>query len=502
MSEADTLIENAVLITMDPERRVLPRGHLLIRDGRIAAIGPGEYARIRDRVVVKDVRGQIVLPGLVDAHHHSYGNLLKGHIEATPLELYFLYVLAEAPSITTEDTEIACALGSLELLESGCTAVLDHLTQRPAGLAAAAAIYRRVGIRAMLTPQFSNLSFTDTMPSALAKTAAALGPAYAGPSQDPQPILEKVEQVVQECHRPQDGVTVAIGPSAPVRCSDSLLTGSVELARRYGLQWHTHLLESPAQVAKAAERYGHSMVEHLANLGALDSRASLAHAIWLSGGDWDRIRSSEATIVHVPVANLQLGDGLFSFPEALRRGVNLALGTDSSACAGCQSMFETMKLAAILGRVIEPDARAWPTSQSALEAATLGGARALGLQNEIGSLELEKSADFVILRRNVPALTPLHNATWQVVFGRPERAVDEVWIRGRPVLVGGRLAGFDREVLLKEAEDRGVHLLARCAAAYVEIQKHAPAFAAAIAKLAPGSASRASAPPNRNTGSE
>jgi 5-methylthioadenosine/S-adenosylhomocysteine deaminase len=487
VAEADVLVKNAVVITMDSERRVLSSGHLVIRDGRIAAIGPGEYRGTCERLAVKDVRGRIVLPGLVNAHHHSYGNLLKGHMEATPLEVYVLYVVAEAACIGPEDVEIACALGSLELLQSGCTAVLDHLSQTPAGLAAAAAVYRRTGIRAMLTPQFSDLSFAGTMPAALGEAAAALGPPYAGPPQDPRTVLEGVERVVQDCHRPQDGVTVAIGPSAPVRCSDALLAGSADLARRHGLQWHTHLLESRAQAAKAGERYGRSMVEHIADLGVLDARASLAHAIWLSGGDLDRIRSSEATIVHVPVANLQLGDGLMSFPEARRRGVRLALGTDSSACAGCQSMFEAIKLAAILGRVVEPDPRAWPASRDALEAATIGGARVLGLQDEIGSLEVGKSADLVILRRNVPALTPLHNPIWQVVFGRPEGAVAEVWIRGRPAVVDGQIAGLDRDALLEEAESRGARLLARCAGAYSEIQKHAPAFAAAIAKLGPRS---------------
>ncbi len=485
MDPATTLIENAVLITMDPERRVLSKGHLLMRNGRIAAIGPGAYPGSRDNLMVKDVSGQIVMPGLVNAHHHSYGNLLKGHMEATPLEVYFLYVLAEAPHITTDDVEIACALGSLELLLSGCTAVLDHLSQTPSGLAAAARVYRNVGIRAMLTPQFSDLSFADSMPSTLAGAAAALGPPYVGPPRDPQEVLDAVEQVVQECHRPQEGVTVAIGPSAPVRCSDELLVGSAELARRYGLQWHTHLLESPAQIVKAGERYGRSMVEHVADLGVLDARASLAHAIWVSDTDLDRIGSSGATVVHVPAANLQLGDGIMSFPEARRHGIPVALGTDSSGCTGCQSMFEAMKLAALVARVIEPNSQAWPTSLDALEAATLGGARALGLQDEIGSLQVGKSADLVFLKRDVPALTPLHNPAWQVVFGRPEGAVAEVWVRGRPVLVDGRLEGLDRNALLDEAAARGTDLLARCAEAYAEIRKQAPAFAAAIAEFSP-----------------
>lgn len=477
------LIEHAVLVGVGPDHAPISPGYLLIRDGRIAAVGAGEYPGPRHGLQARDAGGRIVMPGLVDAHHHSYGNLLKGHIQAAPLELYFLYVLAEAPRITPEDAAIACTLGAIELLESGCTAILDHLTQTGEGLAAAADAYRRIGIRVLLTPQIADLPPADSLPAAFAAAASGLRRMGAGPSRPPTELLAEVEAIIRTCHRPDDGVQVAVGPSAPVRCSDGFLVGAFELARRYGVLWHTHLLESRAQARRAAERYGRSMVSHLHALGLLGPRVSLAHVVWASDDDLEIIRASGATVIHVPVANLQLGDGIMPFPAIRRRGIPVALGTDSAACAGGQSMFEVMKLAAILGRVTDPDPRSWPTAPDALQAATLGGAGAVGLEDQIGSLEAGKSADLVILRRDHPALIPLHDPVAQVVFGRPESAVDEVWVRGRRLVADGRVVGLDRDGLLAEAAARGTHLLHRCRDDYEEIRRQAPAFAAAAAAL-------------------
>lgn len=479
-----TLIENAVVITMNAAREVFSPGHLLVRDGRIAAVGTGAYPGSRDGLTVQDVRGRIVMPGLVNAHHHSYGNLLKGQMETAPLEIYFLYVLAEAPHITPDEVSIACALGTLELLESGCTAVLDHLSQNAPGLSAAGEVYRRMGIRALLTPQFSDLPLAESLPASFRTAASGLGRPMPAAKRSVPEMLAEVEETIRACHRPADGVRVAVGPSAPLRCSDELLTGSFELARRYGVPWHTHLLESRAQLQRARERYDRSMVAHLDDLGMLSPAVSLAHTIWVSADDLDRIRTGGAAVVHVPVANLQLGDGVMPLPAARARAIPVALGTDSSACAGCQSMFEAMKLAAILPRSFEPDPASWPTAWDALEAATIGGARALGLQDQIGSLEAGKSADLLILRRDVPSLTPLHEPVRQIVFGRPESAVEEVWVHGHPLVTEGQVQDLDREGLLSEAAERGAHLLRRCRDAYEEVSAQTPAFAAAVAALA------------------
>lgn len=477
MPTISVLIENAHLVTMDRERRVIPRGHLLVREGRIASVGVGPYTGDRTGLEVRDAAAQVIIPGLVDAHYHSYGNLLKGQFDAAPLEVYVLYALAELPQTTVADVEAAAALGALELLTSGCTACLDHLTQTPDGLRVAAGVYRRMGLRCTLTPQFADLPYGATLPKGATVPPVAAGPFSAARAATPAELLAQIEEVVRTCHRPEEGITVAIGPSGPQRCSDDLLLGSADLARRYGLPWHIHLLETRVQEVTAAERYGRSMVAHLADLGLLAANVSLAHAIWLSAADLDLIAASGAAVVHVPVANLLIGDGIMLLSEMRRRGIAVAIGTDTSACCGCQSMFEAMKLAALLGRVIDPDAGHWPTALDVLEAATLGGARVLGLENEIGSLEVGKSADIVFLCRAVPALTPLHDAIRQVVFGRPEGAVEEVWVAGRPVVVEGRLTGVDQDAIIAEAAERGRHLFARCEPAYEEIRRQAPGVA-------------------------
>jgi guanine deaminase len=470
------LIEDAQLVTMDRQRRVIPRGHLLIRDGRIAAIGDGPYTGDRAGVDVRHARHRLIIPGLVNAHYHSYGNLLKAQFDAAPLEVYVLYVIAELPHVTADDIEVATALGAIELLTSGCTAALDHLSQTPAGLAIAASVYRRAGMRCLLTPQFADLPYAATLPAGAVVPSVAAAPFSAARAATAEDLLAQIEAVVQRCHRPDEGITVGIGPSGPQRCSEALLVGSAELARRYGLQWHTHVLESRVQEVTAQERYGQSMLAYLDSLGVLGPTTSLAHCIWTSERDLDLIARQGTAVAHVPVANLQVGDGIMPFMAMRRRGIPVGIGTDTSACCGCQSMFEATKLTALLGRVIDPDAAHWPSAMDALEAATRGGARILGLESEIGSLEIGKSADLVFLRTDVPALTPLHDPVRQVVFGRPEKAVDEVWVRGQPVVVGGRVTGIDEAAVLAEASERGVRLFTRCQAAYAEIEQEAPAL--------------------------
>lgn len=483
MPATAVLIEHAYLVTMDRERRVIPRGHLLVRDGRIAAVGTGADLGDRSGLAVRDLAGRIVIPGLVDAQYHSYGHLLTGRFDAAPLEVSVLSVIAELPHTTIGDVEAAVALGAMALLTAGCTACLDHLSQTPEALTAAAGVYRHLGMRCIVTPHFADLPSAATVPAGVTVPSVAAGPFSATRAPTPADLLAQMETVVRACHRPEEGITVGIGPSGPQRCSESLLLGSADLARRSGLQWHTHVLETRLQELTAQERYGRSLVAYLAELGLLGPTVSLAHCIWTAPADLDVIAARGVAIVPAPVANLQIGDEIMRFAEMRRRGIPLGIGTDTSACSGCPSMVEAMKLAALLGRVIEPDATRWPTALDVREAATIGGARVLGLDRAIGSRDVGKWADLVFLRRDVPALTPFHHARWQIVFGRPEGAVDEVWVGGQPVVVNGRLTRADQDAMVAEAAERGSHLFTRCQDASSEIRRSAPGIAEMVRRV-------------------
>lgn len=466
----DLLVENAIIVTMDAERRILNPGHLVVRGKFIAEVGPGEYAGDRGGMDRMDAQGHIVIPGLINAHTHSYGNLIKGRPENLPLEIWGLYVLAAQRLMEPEDVVINVGLGCLEMLAGGVTTCLDHLAADGETLELAVREYRRIGFRVVLAPMFSDVPYAATLPEVVPLPGGEhphLAPNIVAQA---DAILAMVGDVVARCHRPQDGVVIAVGPSGPQRCSDELLVGAMDLAERLDLPWHTHLLETQAQEVTAERLYGQSMVRHLYHLGLLRPRTSLAHGVWLSHEDMELLAATRANLIINPVSNLALGSGIPPLIQLQHAHVSLGLGTDGSASSGCQSGFEAMKLVAILGKVQTFDFSRWPTAMQALEMATIGSARAVGIDRQVGSLEPGKEADIVFLRRDLVPLTPLQDVVWQLVYGRPEAAVEQVMVSGRTVVADGRVLTVDKNAVLMAAADRGRRLMLRCQEAYSAIQ--------------------------------
>jgi cytosine/adenosine deaminase-related metal-dependent hydrolase len=295
-------------------------------------------------------------------------------------------------------------------------------------------------------------------------------------------ILAMVAGLAAECHRPADGLTIGVGPSGPQRCTDALLVGAMDLAERLGLPFHTHLLETRAQAATADRLYGRSMVQHLHALGLLRPRVSVAHAVWLEPADVDLLARGGVRVVTNPVSNLAVGSGIAPLLALRRAGVAIGLGTDGANAAGRQSVFEVMKLAAMLAKLQTRDFAGWPTALEVLEMATLGGARALGLDDRAGSLEPGKEADLLVLRRDATALTPLTDVAWQLVYGRPEEAIERVMVAGRVVVEGGRVRTVDEPGLLAEARERGGRLIEGYRREVDAIGRLHPALAAVLAR--------------------
>jgi guanine deaminase len=289
-----------------------------------------------------------------------------------------------------------------------------------------------------------------------------------------------VEDLATECHRPEEGIVIGVGPSGPQRCTDALLRGSAALADRLDLPLHTHLLETRAQEVTAYRLYGRSMVDHLVQLGFLGRRVSLAHAIWLTPAEIEQVAASGASVVANPVCNLNAGSGVAPLLRYRAAGVNVGLGTDGANGPGRQSMFEAMKGAAMAAKLQDWEFARWPTAMDTLEMATLGSARALGLGDQVGSLEPGKQADLVVLRRDVPAFTPLNDVVWQLVHGVPDAAVDRVIVGGRTVVDGGRLLTLDEPATLAAAAERGRRLLEVCRDDFAAVRSRHPEMTAML----------------------
>lgn len=465
-----TLIENATIITMNSKKEIINEGYILINDGLIAEVDSGHYAG-NDDVIRIDGKSSIIVPGLINAHTHSYANLVKGTTENTPLELWMLYVMADGKNMTDEDYCVSASLGSLELLKSGTTTFLDHVGLDLPVFKKVAEHYKKIGIRVFLTPMFADLPYGKSLSEPI--QLEGVGASSHGPSSKAnagwKDLIDMVEDIVR-LREPEKNIYVGVGPSGPHRVSDDLLVATMGLAEKYNLPWHTHLLESKSQLAAAYRIYGKSMVAHLEHLGILNKRVSFAHGVWVDEEDIELIRKREVSVVHNPYSNLYLGSGLAPILLLKEAGVNVAIGTDGTNCTGSQSMFESMKLASVLSNQFTTDYTRWLKAYDILHMATIGGAKVIGMEEHLGSLEPGKFADFILLDKNSTNFVPLNNLIWQLVYGQADRAIKCVYVKGKKVVENGKVITVDENSIYDEAIIRGKRLLERTQVDY-EINK-------------------------------
>lgn len=418
-----------------------------IVQGRIANIATG----LDVLGTAVDGRNKLLLAGFVNAHTHSSELWQRGCIPPLPLELW----LAELYQFTPLDPEqiYLSALGTaVETLLSGGTTVVDHLVLIPGQeletIAAAVKAYQEVGIRAFVGPLIQDEPLIASMPT--------MGRSLP---QQPRPytaefLFEFMQDVVQQFHHPDDGVSIMVAPTGPQLCSDGLFKGLVELSDRYNLCRHSHLLETRAQKLLASEKYGRSAVEHLKDLGFLGSRTSLAHCVWLDEADMAILAETQSTVVHNPLSNLRLGSGLAPVLSYLKAGVNVTFGCDGASSNDSQDVLEAIKLGTMLHNVTDPDYRAWITPRKAIAMATAGGAQGLGLADEVGALTVGQQADLVLYDLTQLSLLPRTDPIGLLVLGRPTQAVDSVWVRGDRVVAGGQVLTLSVETLRQQLFER------------------------------------------------
>lgn len=416
---------------------------LAIDGERIAAVG----TRLAAYDATWELDGDLVIPGLVNAHYHSPDNLVTGRLPTAPLELWSLSSVPSRTS-TPEELRVATLLGAAQLLSGGVTSVVDMVRPSPRltveALEAVAEGYVAAGLRAALVPVMRDLAIEDTLP---------LGSGRAAPRAevDASEQLEITRHLFRTWNGRAGRIQVQVGPSGPQRCSDRLLEGAFGLARELGALVHTHALESRAQAVQAHRRWGTSLLRHLASLGVLSERSVLAHVVWPEADEIELLAARGAVVVHNPSSNCALGSGRAPLPAMLASGVRLALGTDAATCNDGLSLFEAMKLAAILHRPDEPDWRRWPSAGAALEMATRGGAAALGLSDRLGRLEPGCLADIVVLDAASPAFAPPNDLPRQLVMRAGPHVVRHVIVGGQPVVRDRQLLTLDWQALAEAA---------------------------------------------------
>lgn len=441
------VIENALVIP-GAGRRVRPGTDIVIEHGRIAAVGRGAGAAGGD--VVIDGRHRIAVPGLVNAHSHTYETLNRGAIPGRPMEIWALYghpVLGVGRR-TPEEVYWRTLVPCLEMLRNGVTSVVDDISMsfdfRDELVEAIMQAYRDSGIRAWVSAKVMDRPLPETLPVDAARIPRDLRRAFRG-IRIPE-AAELIEWSRRNMRREErlGGLARFIpNPSAPQRCTDQLLRATHRLATEWGFPWLVHVQETRLQAVQGPRRYGRSMVGHLARLGVLTRVTAILHGIWVDPEDIRRIADAGATVVHNPASNLRLGSGLAPLRQFRDAGIQVGLGCDGTSSNDGQSLFEAMKLAAIVHSLTDPDYRRWITAAEVFQMATEGGAWSALWEREVGALEPGKRADVVLLDRLAPAFAPLRDPVAQLVYAEGGHAVRTVVVDGRVVVDDGRVLTAD-----------------------------------------------------------
>jgi 5-methylthioadenosine/S-adenosylhomocysteine deaminase len=445
------LLENAAVVTLNASKPVLEGQQILIHDGSIAQVGKKINPRGLPVTRRIDCSEMIVMPGLVNAHSHLTEILQKSFRDNVRMEIWRGYraTTEDLAHLTPEEIGTAAELACSEMLKNGVTAVVDHFSTRPGltidKMEAILGAFEKTGIRGMLVPSLRDQDFIRLVTQPRSRRNAAKQAA-------PEPWKNEVLTVLARLRRGRTCSGVMLGPSSPMNCSDRLLREVVRVAEQYDLGIHTHLLETRLQAWAARKIYKNTIGAHLAEIGFLSSRVSTAHSIWLDDNEMDLMASSGASVVHNPASNLKLGSGIAPVAKLKKRGVNVALGTDGGDTSDSYSIFEQMRLAAYVSRVVAEDPENWITALDALKMGTVNGAQAVpAWRGKIGKIKPGYRADLILLKPSL-RLRPLRDIVRQLVFCEGGQSVDTVLVEGKIVVEGGRLTGIDEGALIRRVE--------------------------------------------------
>jgi len=439
MNPSSVLIKNGTLVTMNPRREVL-QGDLWIERGHIRAIGRALRKRAAS---VLDATGRIVLPGFVQTHVHLCQTIMRGAADDLALLDWLKQRIWPFEAAQDEwSLKASAQLGLAELIQGGTTTVLSMETVHHTDIVFEEA--RRSGLRAIIGKCFMN----------------------AG-SGVPKRLLQPARQAFRECealykrwHDTSDGrIRLALAPRFILSCTEGLLRDADVLACEWGVLVHTHASENRDEVRRVRHRTGCGNIEAFHRYGMLHDRLCLAHCVWTSAREQRLLRESQARVLHCPSSNLKLGSGIAPIWKLHQAGIPISLGADGAACNNNLDMFQEMRLAALLQKSLHgPEAM---PAATVLEMATLGGARALGLDEEIGSLEVGKRADIIIVNPRSLHSTPHTDPISSLVYSSRSADVEACLVDGRILMKDKELLTMDRERILRESQKQFQRLAAR-----------------------------------------
>ncbi len=418
------VIKDVLAVLPQGAEDVIQETSLYIEGDRIAAIGDEPAGFSEDKVI--DGKDKLVIPGLINCHTHSYMSFMRNVADDLSfMDWLFGTIDPIEQQMTDEDTYWGANLAIIEMMKSGTTCFNDmqmniHQTTRAV---------KESGMRAVVC-----------------RGLVGSGNDEAGQSRLRQAYEER--DAAKDCDR----LTFKLGPHAPYTCDDAFLKIVAEEAKKENMGIHTHLSESESEISQMQEKYGCTPIALAEKCGIFDVPAIVAHCVQVTDEDIDILKNKNVSVVTNPASNMKLGNGFAPVARMLEKGVNVCLGTDGAASNNCLNMFHELSLLTL----IHKGTGRTPQCISAKEGfriATINGARALGLEKEIGSIEVGKKADLAILDLNTPSLTPRNNLIAGLSYSANGSEVDTVIINGQVTMEGRKILTMDEALVYHKIQD-------------------------------------------------
>jgi 5-methylthioadenosine/S-adenosylhomocysteine deaminase len=435
LEKADILIYGCTILPMNG-KRFIQDGALAIRNGKIIFVGKRASTNKIQAELKINAKKKIAMPGLINCHTHVPMTLFRGIAEDQPLETWLKKTIWPLEAkLKSQDVHIGALLGCLEMIKSGTTCFADMYFHEDM----VAKAVEKSGLRGVL----------------------AEGIIEAGKKALGKKMLNESINFAEKFRGYANGrVTTFLGPHAAYSCSPELLTKIQNKSLELNVGIHIHIAESKEMLREFEKRYGSGEVEFLDNMDFFSGHVLAAHCTNLSREDMQILSKRGVNVAHVPVANMKLGVGAAKVRDLIDSDVNVSLGTDGPACNNTLDMFETVKIATLLQKLVYSDPKILPV-YDVLRMATLNGTKALRLGKSIGSLEVGRKADVILVDLSKPHLKPLHSTYANIVYSAHGSDVDTVIVNGKILMENRHVKTLDEQAVMERAEKTAWDLLAR-----------------------------------------
>ncbi len=427
MESHNILIKNAVIVGSE-----IKKGSILIENDEIVIIADDINSNDADEVI--NGEGKVLIPGLVNTHTHLSMTLMRGLADDIPLNTWLNdYIWPTEANLNGEHCYAGALLACSEMIKSGTTTFNDMYFF----VDDVAKAVDESGLRGMLSHGMIDL----------------------GNEEKRKKEFKESIRIINKCHNTADGrIKVALGPHAPYTCSMELLRWVRRKADELGVRIHIHVSETEFEVEQIIDSYGARPFEYLDEMDFLGDDVLAAHGVWLSDSEMDIIKDNQVKLSHNPISNMKLASGVSPVSKMIDKGIQVSLGTDGAASNNNLDLLEEMKAAALLQKIHNLDSTLLSAEQ-VFKMATINGAKALGMEKEIGTIEVGKKADLTLLNFNKTHLTPYRHPLSHLVYSAQGSDVDTVICNGQILMQDRNIIVLDENMVIQQAEEAARDLL-------------------------------------------